>query len=54
MNRCAKVRYRTELDAKIALANTQHRDNPKRAKTEKRAYWCHICHAYHLTSKGRR
>lgn len=51
-SRCAKsgkVRYRTLLDAKIALADT-HR-NPKSKRDEKRYYRCPYCDGWHLTSK---
>lgn len=49
--RCAKTRYRTRIDALIALARIQRRDNPKRSKTETRPYRCGRCHGWHLTSK---
>lgn len=49
---CGKVRFRTELDAKIALAGTQRqRRGRARTKEEKRYYRCPQCHGYHLTSK---
>ena len=46
---CHKVRYRTRLDAKIALASTQQSRNSKRE--ESRVYWCQECKSLHLTSK---
>lgn len=48
---CQKWRYRTRVDALIALANIQGRDDPKRAKTERRAYRCERCRGWHLTSQ---
>lgn len=51
-SRCAKsgkVRYRTSLDAKIALAKTHRSRKPKR--DEKRYYRCPYCDGWHLTSK---
>lgn len=47
-----KRRYRDEIAAKLALANIQAKDSPKRPKTEQRAYPCggH----WHLTSEERR
>lgn len=47
---CRKIRYRTELDAKIALADTQMKALRKNKRTECRAYRCPDCHAFHLTS----
>lgn len=55
MTRCAKRRFRTHLDAKIALARSggkQDRGNQRRA--ERRAYHCELCHAWHLTSQEER
>ncbi len=54
---CVKIRYRTELDAKIALASTQGaaaRGHDKRA--ECRIYRCPIasCRGFHLTSQENR
>lgn len=50
MTRCTdKVRYRDELGAKIALANTQAKDHG-----EKRVYRCPICRGWHLTSQEHR
>ena len=57
--KCAKVRYRTEIDAKIALSNTAYtagqRSDEKRK--EARVYRCPKCAGWHLTSepkKGKR
>ena len=44
--RCKKIRYKTEVDAKIALAFMP--DKPKRK--ECRAYQCPKCRGFHLTS----
>ncbi|KFI50058.1 hypothetical protein [Bifidobacterium biavatii] len=52
---CGKIRYSTELDAKIALASTRRaRRGAVSAKEECRYYLCPQCHGYHLTSKGPR
>ena len=49
---CGKVRFKTELDAKIALAGARRqRRGPARQKDEQRYYRCPECHGYHLTSK---
>nr|WP_243394815.1 hypothetical protein [Bifidobacterium imperatoris] len=51
---CGKARFRTELDAKIALASVQRQRRGRvRDKDEKRYYLCPQCHGYHLTSKPR-
>ena len=47
-----KIKYRTVLDAKIALANTQRARSPKRE--EVRFYRCPNCGCFHLTKKRRR
>lgn len=44
-----KIKYRTALDAKIALANTQKARSPKRE--EVRFYRCPNCGCFHLTKK---
>jgi hypothetical protein len=44
-----KIRYRNELDAKIALWSTSRRD-----RDECRYYRCPRCGGFHLTSKGKR
>ena len=48
---CTKRRYRTRVDALIALAAIQGRDDARRSKTESRAYRCPTCHGWHLTSR---
>lgn len=45
-----KRRWRTRLDAKIALADINRRDRQQRR--EQRAYRCPICNGWHLTSRG--
>lgn len=51
-SRCTKARYRTNLDAKIALAKVgARRDN---SHEESRTYYCDECKAYHLSSKPKR
>lgn len=52
MSDCAKVRYRTELDAKIALASTNASARKRRGETA--YYRCPQCKGWHLTSSGRR
>lgn len=49
--RCRKIRYRTMLDAKMALARTRSATASKR-RNERRAYHCPDCHGWHLTSLG--
>ena len=54
MTTCTKHKYRTKIDAKIALSRTefkQNRGNKKR--NEVRVYRCVPCKAWHLTSEGR-
>lgn len=46
---CRKRRYRTEVDAMMALVAV-HRD-PKTPKVPVRWYSCGYCHGYHLTSQ---
>lgn len=54
--KCAKTRYRNEIDAKIALSNAAYsasqRSDEKRK--EVRAYHCPKCKGYHLTSEPKR
>lgn len=50
--KCYKVKFKDELEAMIALANTQRSRKGKRA--ERRYYWCSICNAWHLTSQHKR
>lgn len=52
MKTCAKtgkVRFRTEVDAMLALARRAHRD-----KGEIRQYRCPFCKGWHLTSQPER
>ena len=50
---CGKVRYRTELDAKIALARFSRKRHERRPKNERRPYKCPVCRGWwHLTSQG--
>lgn len=51
---CGKRRFRSELDAKIALATIERVDDPKRAKLPQRAYSCPLCGGAHLTSQPQR
>lgn len=48
--RTGKVKFRSDLDARIALAGRINRDSG-----ELRTYQCEFCHQYHMTSqtKGR-
>jgi hypothetical protein len=41
-----KVRYPSQIDAKLALVRTRAKD-----RDEKRYYYCRQCGGYHLTSK---
>lgn len=53
MRKCesGKWRYRTEIDAKLALADIQHRDSSTRLHMEQRAYRCTECRGWHLTHR---
>lgn len=51
MSVCRKHRYSTRVEALIVLARIQRRDSPSRPKSEKRAYRCHRCRSWHLTSE---
>jgi hypothetical protein len=46
-----KQSFRTELDAKMALAFIARKRHTGRAKEESRAYRCESCRRWHLTSK---
>lgn len=48
---CAKVRYRDEIAAQLALATVARQDKTARPKTERRAYRCPKCTGWHLTSR---
>lgn len=54
--RCHKIRYRTEVDAKIALSSTAYaaNKNSSEKRKESRIYRCPRCAGFHLTSQGRR
>lgn len=45
-----KRSYVSKVDAMMALASIQHRDNQRRNKSECRAYFCRSCKGWHLTS----
>lgn len=51
MSDCTKIRYRTRVDALIALSRLQRKDSTRRAKLEQRAYRCPNCRGWHLTSR---
>ena len=50
---CNKRKFKTELDAKIALVSSYYKRHIKNNKKRReiRYYWCKECSAYHLTSK---
>lgn len=50
--KCTKVRYGTELGAKIALSQTWRSGSATRE--EMRVYRCRHCYGWHLTSQPRR
>ncbi|QMP19207.1 hypothetical protein [Pseudomonas phage Persinger] len=47
---CRKRRYRTELDAMIALGHIRH--DPKTPKIPTRFYLCPHCNGWHLSSQA--
>ena len=47
---CGKVKYHTELAAKMALSKCINGKSGKRA--ERNYYFCKQCNAYHLTKRG--
>lgn len=49
--KCGKRRYRSSIEAKIALADIHMKDSSTRSKQEMRAYYCRACNGWHLTSK---
>ena len=54
MTRCRKRRFRTRIDAQMALLRTQakaDRGHPRRH--ERRYYRCPHCAGWHLTSRER-
>lgn len=52
---CGKTRYRDNTEAITALHKIQSRSitHPDSSRTVQpvRAYWCHLCLGWHLTSK---
>jgi len=52
--RCKKQRFKSRIDALIALSRIQWRDKSWRPKQETRAYLCERCYGWHLTSKPKR
>ena len=46
-----KIRYRSDIDAKIVLSEIQHKDSSRRPKIETKVYNCPHCKGWHLTSK---
>lgn len=55
MRRCSKIRYRTRVDAQIALASARRKAVLGRGPTadkrrEERTYRCPRCRGWHLTS----
>jgi hypothetical protein len=53
--RCAKVRFRTKLDARIALGLMPdvRWNGSGKPRQQSRAYFCPQCRGYHLTSRAR-
>ncbi len=49
---CRKVKYRSKLEAMLALASCISKNSKKRLET--RYYWCCECNAYHLTKKPKK
>ncbi len=45
-----KIRYRTHLDAKLALLRTSRNQDSRRPKDESRTYACPECRGWHLTA----
>lgn len=50
--RSGKARYIDHIAARVALAEVQRKNN--RQPAEQRAYRCHLCRGWHLTSQPRR
>jgi hypothetical protein len=46
--KCAKIRYKTKLDARIALTLLKAAEHG-----EQRYYRCPLCWGFHLTSQGK-
>ena len=51
---CTKRRYPDRVSADLALAVLRRKDSTRRGKQERRAYHCHACNGWHLTSMERR
>lgn len=49
---CGKRRFRDQLEAKSALRTIRTDGSPRRDRTPARAYHCHICKGWHLTSQA--
>lgn len=49
---CRKRRYRSKVDALIALADIQRKDNRFYGRVERRTYYHRPCRAWHLTSQS--
>lgn len=48
--KCGKRKYRDRIAALLALAATTQ-NHKARGKDETRAYHCHLCKGWHLTSQ---
>jgi hypothetical protein len=46
------LRYKSRIDALLALATIQRQDSSRRESEEKRAYRCKRCYGWHLTSRA--
>jgi hypothetical protein len=46
-----KVRYPTDIDAKMAISRIVLKNAELRDKIPQRAYYCHACKDWHITSK---
>ena len=51
---CTKRRYPDRVSADLVLAVLRRKDSTRRGKQERRAYHCHACNGWHLTSMERR
>ena len=52
--RTNKIKWRTELDAKLAMANIDHKMRAATKDKEVRAYLCPFCQYWHLTHQEKR
>ena len=48
---CRKHSFPSKVDALVALSHIVKKDSTRRPKTERRPYYHHPCHAWHLTSQ---